>query len=158
MLESSDLAARIAQAIEDSPHSVGAIASDFGISEPAVYSWMRTGRISKNKLGRLAELTGKPLEYFLLDDYRSAAADGRRSSQISRLSYGTLADAIKLLLSYLEIRGEPRDWVADPALLEIAHLVVLEAGEPVAPDNVLDLTKRLAARIREGTHDERGTD
>lgn len=75
------------------------------------------------------------------------------SSQVARPDFDKIADAVTVLMHYLEVVGDPPDWVHDPVMLETAYLVADEFGKPVQPDNVLDLTKVLAKRIR-GSKDE----
>lgn len=69
-------------------------------------------------------------------------------SQAARPNFQMIASAVSVLTHYLELVGDPPDWVHDPLLLETAYLVAEEFGRPVQPDNVLDLTKILARRIR----------
>jgi len=69
-------------------------------------------------------------------------------SQPARPDFQKIAAAVTVLTHYLELVGDPPDWVQDPLLLETAYLVAEEFGRPVQPDNVLDLTKVLAKRIR----------
>lgn len=69
-------------------------------------------------------------------------------SHPARLNIETIAAAVNVLKHYLELVGDPLEWVSDPVLLETAHEVVLEFGSPVTVSNVLDLTKRLGKKIR----------
>lgn len=68
-----------------------------------------------------------------------------------------MSAAVKVLSHYLELVGDPPEWIYDPVLLETAFTVVDEFGQPSAPDNVLDLTKLLARRIREAKDDSHAT-
>ncbi|MCD0280498.1 helix-turn-helix transcriptional regulator [Xanthomonas melonis] len=70
------------------------------------------------------------------------------ASQDARPEFDKIAAAVNLLLHYLELVGDPLEWIHDPVLLETAYLVAEEFGHEVRPDNVLDLTKILARRIR----------
>lgn len=76
-------------------------------------------------------------------------AESGYSSQSARLDFEKLAGAVQVLMEFLAVRDEPAEWVSDPILLEIAYAVVEEFGEPVAPSNVLFLTKRLAEKRRD---------
>lgn len=75
-------------------------------------------------------------------------ADQRPPSQVSRPDFEMMASAVNVLSHYLELVGDPAEWIHDPVLLEIAYMVAEEFGRPVAPENVLDLTKVLSKRIR----------
>ncbi|WP_164158751.1 helix-turn-helix domain-containing protein [Stenotrophomonas maltophilia] len=80
---------------------------------------------------------------------RSAAA---ASSQSARPDFEKLAAAVNVLRHYLEIMGDPAEWVGDALLLETAFVVVEEFGGVAPASNIIDLTKVLARRIR-GTDD-----
>lgn len=64
MLDNSAMAAAIRAAIEDSKLTQKGIADAFGVTEQAVSGWLRTGKVDKRKLPKLAALTGKPLSHF----------------------------------------------------------------------------------------------
>jgi Predicted transcriptional regulator len=64
MLDAQSMAAAIRTAIEESGRTQKEIAAAFGITEQAVSGWLRTGKLNKNRLPLLAELTGKPLSHF----------------------------------------------------------------------------------------------
>lgn len=61
------MAVVIKAAIRDAGLTARAVADAFEISEQAVSSWLRTGKIDKRKVPKLAQLTGKPMSYFGLD-------------------------------------------------------------------------------------------
>lgn len=82
----------------------------------------------------------------------SHASSGQSHSP--RIDFEKISGATKVLTEYLELMGYPASGVTDPVLLEVAHLVVDEFGEPVAPSNVIDLTKILAKRVREMRADD----
>jgi phage repressor protein C with HTH and peptisase S24 domain len=65
MLANQTLAERIRTAIADSGRTKAEIAGECGVTPQALTGWEKTGKVTKNNLARLAELTGKPLEYFL---------------------------------------------------------------------------------------------
>lgn len=69
-------------------------------------------------------------------------------SQYARLDFERVGAAVQVLREYLELMDEPASWVADPVMLSVAYTVVVEFDEPAAPTNLLDMTKRLAERIR----------
>lgn len=68
MLDNSAMAAAIRAAIDDSKMTQKGIADAFGVTEQAVSGWLRTGKVDKRKLPRLAALTGKPLSHFGMGD------------------------------------------------------------------------------------------
>lgn len=69
MLDAQDLRRRLIDAMDKSTPRVtsAALAEACGITPQAVNGWRKTGRIAKRHLAKVAELTGKPLEYFLGD-------------------------------------------------------------------------------------------
>ena len=69
-------------------------------------------------------------------------------SQYARLDFERVGAAVQVLREYLELMDETASWVADPVMLSVAYAVVVEFDEPAAPSNLLDMTKRLAERIR----------
>ncbi|MGS7841827.1 S24 family peptidase [Stenotrophomonas forensis] len=64
MLDNTAMAAAIRAAIEESKLTQKGVADAFGVTEQAVSGWLRTGKVDKRKLPRLAQLTGKPLSHF----------------------------------------------------------------------------------------------
>ena len=68
MLENHQMAAAIRSAIEESGRTQKEIADAFGVTEQAVSGWLRTGKVDKRKLPKLANLTGKPLSHFGMGD------------------------------------------------------------------------------------------
>lgn len=59
-----ELADRIRRAIAASGMTKRAIAAKVGLSEQSVTGWEKTGKISKETLGKLAAITRRPLGYF----------------------------------------------------------------------------------------------
>lgn len=90
-----------------------------------------------------------------------SSGDGPRSatagapSQSERPDFRKLSASVLLLRHYLDFTGDPPEWISDEVLLETAFEVVEEFGAEVQPDNVFDLTKVLAKRIR-GSQDAEG--
>lgn len=87
------------------------------------------------------------------DGPRNAA--GATPSQPERPDFSKLAASVLLLRHYLDFTGDPPEWISDEVLLETAFEVVEEFGAEVRQDNVFDLTKVLAKRIR-GAQDAEG--
>ncbi len=81
----------------------------------------------------------------------SRTVTGATPSHPERPDFGKLASAVTVLRHYLEIMGDPAEWVSDPILLEAAFEVVEEFGGSEPASNVIDLTKILARKIRGAT-------
>ncbi|MCK4121368.1 helix-turn-helix domain-containing protein [Ralstonia pseudosolanacearum] len=71
--DTAALAHRISQAIDEAKLTAAEIAAECGVTPQAVNGWKRTGRIGKGHLPKLAELTGKSLEWFLGSDEQPKA-------------------------------------------------------------------------------------
>lgn len=58
---------RVNQAMEEQriPGDYAALAAIFEVKVPSVYGWIDNGRISKSKLPKLVEWSGRPLEWWL---------------------------------------------------------------------------------------------
>lgn len=82
------------------------------------------------------------------------AASAQQASQSTRPDFAKLSTSVLLLRHYLDFTGDPPEWISDPVLLETAYEVVDQFGAEVRPDNVFDLTKVLAKKIRGGTDGE----
>lgn len=76
------------------------------------------------------------------------------ASQAARPDFEKMGNAVTVLREYLGVLGKPVEWLSDPVLLETSYLVVEEFGAPVTRENVIDLTKRLGQKVREGGLDE----
>jgi SOS-response transcriptional repressor LexA len=63
--EASDLAKKFAEAVDAAKLKPSAIAEACGVTPQAVTGWRETGRIHKKHLAKLAELTGRPLAWWL---------------------------------------------------------------------------------------------
>lgn len=88
MLDNSAMAAAIRSAIEESTLTQKGIADAFGVTEQAVSGWLRTGKVDKRKLPRLAQLTGKPLSHFGMggiDELVSASATASNYVRVQQL-------------------------------------------------------------------------
>ncbi len=68
MLENHQMAVAIRSAIEASGRTQKEIADAFGVTEQAVSGWLRTGKVDKRKLPKLAALTNRPLSHFGMGD------------------------------------------------------------------------------------------
>lgn len=65
MLDNDTMRAAIKSAIEKSGHTHAYIANAVGVTEQAITGWLKTGRIDKRRLPKLAQVTGTPLATFL---------------------------------------------------------------------------------------------
>lgn len=63
--QNAALAARIRKAIKDLPLSKAEVAERLGVTPQAITGWETKGRIGKQSLAGLANLTGLPLQHFL---------------------------------------------------------------------------------------------
>jgi hypothetical protein len=66
-----------------------------------------------------------------------------------RSSLEKMASTVKLLQYIVEIQNGPPEALHDPYLLTIAHEIVSEAGEAVTDSNLVEFSRRFAARQRE---------
>lgn len=98
MLDNETMARRVRNAIAESGHTFESIANDFGVTVQAVSGWVRTGKIDKRKLPRLAQLTGRPLSHFMPDveapirEEQENWDDIRGVRQLAALGDGTYHD------------------------------------------------------------------
>ena len=66
MLSTSQrLAGKLDEAIRESNLKQTDIATACGVTKQAVQGWLKTGRIAKNHLPKLADITGRPLAWWL---------------------------------------------------------------------------------------------
>lgn len=63
--DTASVAIRITQAIAQSGKTSAELAAECDVTPQAVNSWKKTGRISKGQLSRLAELTGKSVDWLI---------------------------------------------------------------------------------------------
>lgn len=70
-------------------------------------------------------------------------------SQDMRSGLERMASTVKLLQYIVEIQNGPPEALHDPYLLTIAHEIVSEAGEAVTDSNLVEFSRRFAARQRE---------
>lgn len=98
----------------------------------------------------ILEGTGEPLI--------ALTANPPKASQSGRQDFVRIGHAVEVLRRYLAIVGKDPKWVSNPDLIEVAFMVVNEAGEAVTPNNVIDFTERLGRKLRDGqgVDDERG--
>ncbi|MFK3647938.1 hypothetical protein ACI2IY_05800 [Lysobacter enzymogenes] len=143
MLDNETLAKRIQLAIDESAHSQASIAAAFGITEQAVSGWIRTGKFDKRKAPKLAQLTGRPVEFFLEEAYPSQAS--QQPSQPGRPDLATLHRAMRLLSFVSQLQAAPIDFSEDADALLAAYDLV--ARRP-SDFNLEDASKRMSEWLR----------
>lgn len=74
-------------------------------------------------------------------------------SQSARTNRQKMRDAMTILAELAELQGVPA-LATDPDAVSIAYDFVVEFDTPLTENNVLDMTKRLAAKIRGETDNE----
>lgn len=67
MLSGKELGNRIKKALQDAGKTQAELAEHCGVSAQAVNSWLKTGRVSKGRLDRIARFTNRDLSYLLSD-------------------------------------------------------------------------------------------
>ena len=96
MLDNDSMAQAIREAIANSGHTQESIAEAFGVTVQAVSGWVRTGKVDKRKLPRLAQLTGVPLQTFLPEapagEQEEDWEDVRGVRQLAALGDGSFVD------------------------------------------------------------------
>lgn len=121
MLDNAEMGRRIKAAIDNGPMTQAAIAAAFGVTEQAVSGWIRTGKVDKRKLPKLASLTGVPLERFMpgappsqpagldLEMLKSAIVAVKESLRKAELELDAFVAAPVIAFAYQERIKLPRD-------------------------------------------------
>ncbi|WP_152599890.1 hypothetical protein [Noviluteimonas dokdonensis] len=73
----------------------------------------------------------------------------RIASHPQRLDLDKMRDAMELARLLAELRDEP-EMASDPMYIAYAYEVLVEIDTPLGASNVIDVTKRLAARVKGG--------
>lgn len=95
MLDNDDMRSAIKAAIEASGHTHAYIADQVGVTEQAITGWLKTGRIDKRRLPKLAQVTGTPLQTFMPDapgPSDDGWSDVRGVRQLAALGDGSFPD------------------------------------------------------------------
>ncbi|MDY7807576.1 helix-turn-helix transcriptional regulator [Burkholderia stagnalis] len=82
--DTAEMARRITQALDELPLPLAEVAAACGVSPQAVNGWKRTGRIGKDQLPKLAQLTGRPLSWWLGIE-ETESAESPRDAAIEKL-------------------------------------------------------------------------
>lgn len=73
--------------------------------------------------------------------------DSRKESRSQRIDLEKMREAMELAKFLAEYRDEP-EMATDPTYIAYAYEVLVEFDTPLGTSNVLDLTKRLASRLK----------
>lgn len=142
MLDNAEMARRIKEAIDGKPGlSQAAVAEAFGVTEQAVSGWIRTGKVDKRKLPKLAAITGVPLSRFMPSD-DSLESEQDLASQLPRYDRAKMELAAQSVVAWFQREGLP-------FLPGIDYDLVLGAYELlVSPssDNVIPVERWLKAQ------------
>jgi hypothetical protein len=137
----ANLAALVAQ-----EPSQAAFARKVGKDKNQVNQWL--GRAGKRNLGadtarEIEAACGKPRGWM---DHEHGDSD---QSHLLGIDPAKLPDTIRVVKHYLEFEGESLDRLYELPLLLTAYRFVNAETRPLTEGTVIDLTKRLAARLRE---------
>lgn len=122
------------------------LAAEVGIA-PSTLSGLELGEQERTTaLHRIAESLGVNVRWLETGAGAKYGASEPTApyTSLHRPMFKTMADAIVLLKEFLEIRDEPADWIANPALLQLAYEVIEAHGKALEADDMHLLTKRLA--------------
>jgi transcriptional regulator with XRE-family HTH domain len=101
--DTTELARRVKQAIDDSGMTSAQIAAACGVSPQAVNGWKKTGRIGKEQLPKLAQLTGRPLDWWLSGEPTNASPQSAATERLLFAVRGRSAEEIERIAEALEI-------------------------------------------------------
>ncbi|AOJ86703.1 hypothetical protein WS87_08475 [Burkholderia sp. MSMB0856] len=102
--DTAEMARRITQALEELPLPLAEVAAACGVSPQAVNGWKRTGRIGKDQLPKLAQLTGRPLSWWLGIDEAESAGSPRDAAieKLIRVVGGRSAEEVEAIANALD--------------------------------------------------------
>lgn len=115
------------------PGDYAALAKEFDVALTSVYGWVDNGRISKSRLPKLADWSGRPLEWWL-DTEPTAPQDAAIDGQAIRPRVSPEAEAAIDLLT--ELATSRRLLAADWVLLTqfATRLAKPKQAQPAGPD------------------------
>jgi hypothetical protein len=143
MLDAKELARRLVLAMDRAEPRVtsAALADETGVTPQAVNGWRKTGRGAKKHLPKIAELTKRPLEFFL--GAEAGAAEGG----------GTYRLAIEEALAIKRLREAHPDWrryVLGLAMVEGAEQdLMLKTMRQAVPDYQVERAYGTAPHVKE---------
>ncbi|VVD29189.1 helix-turn-helix domain-containing protein [Paraburkholderia dioscoreae] len=103
--DTAELARRITVALDEAHLSSAEVAAACGVSPQAVNGWKKTGRIGKEQLPKLVELTGRPLKYWLgseEDASGDSLAEAVAVERFSRMLKGRSAADVQRIAEALD--------------------------------------------------------
>ena len=128
------LAAKLELVLADTNVKQSDIADACGVSKQAVQGWKKTGRIDKKHLPKLAQVTGKPLEWWLSIE--------QETPLVSPDPEPTAEDLLNQAFSDWRLQASPR------SLQTINKLAVL-AQKNALRDEDWTLIDQLASRFKQ---------
>lgn len=141
---------RLAQLIRDDfKGNASALASHVDKDRRQISAWMKYKDMRDSTAREIEAACLKPLGW--LDHENESGLKNQEQagtgSQTVRTDRQKMADAIRLLQDLAELQGVP-ELVTDPTAISVAYDFLVEFDTPLSENNVLDITKRLAAKIR----------
>lgn len=127
-------------------------AKAMGVSADALQRYIREENEPPfGALARLCGAAGVRLEWLASGEGPMLAAETAplSQSQVARLDPEMIRSAVKLLGWAFELQGGVYDPAKDPDLLADTYAFLAEHGGSVTPDNLVDFSKRLAAKRAE---------
>lgn len=108
------------------PGDYAAVAKEFGVAVTSVYGWIDKGRIRKDRLTKLADWSGRPLEWWLDN---GQAVDDEKTALLKTL----------------------KDWrlKASPRSLRVIDQLTVLAQKNTLRDEDWQLIEQLAARLNQ---------
>jgi hypothetical protein len=141
---------RLAQLIEEDFEGNGAaLARHTSKDRKQISAWLNYKNMRDVTAREIEEACLKPLGW--LDHENDDFTPPERVSHSKRTDRQKMSDAIVILRELAELQGIP-ELVSDPIALSVAYDFVVEFDTPLTESNVLDMTKKLAARIRGETN------
>lgn len=161
MPRTETLADRLRKAMRAADMSQKQLADAVGVKPPSVNGWLSSKArfIRGENLLKAAQALGVSEVWLATGKGDMHTVAGQPPLLGSTFDFQIMGIALKALDDYLSIIGRPHEYAYDAQLLQIAYSIVAERGEPVEKlaDNVLDLTKRIAERMRREATDERSS-
>lgn len=145
--EKAQIAALLKNLIRENGYTHQSFAEEIGVSPGLVSQWATNrGMVPAERALTVASLLGTEPE--VISPSWKLLRDQFIASQPQRPDFEIMGWAVVVLRKYLQEVGDPPDFVEDPIMLELAHEVVIEFGQPVTGTNVIDLAKILEERVR----------
>ncbi len=126
MLDANELKRRLIEAMDRADPRVtsAALASACKVSPQAVNGWRTTGRVAKKHLTKIAELTGRPLEYFLGENPTVVLSHGMKLAYEEAEAIKRLRDAEPAWRSYVLALAMSTDHTRQKLFLDVMREAV----------------------------------